>query len=112
MHSSATFWKHQFKLEVGHENLQSELSGILSSTMSYAPETNAIWSRGTQDDKIRMGNPIMESAIFDVDESWKYEIQEFMNAKTSADIRMGTIDDAWETIGLVDKIYEKLEAKT
>jgi len=45
LHSSATAWKHTFRLEIGCEKGYAAISGLLSKTGSYGRETLVIGRR-------------------------------------------------------------------
>lgn len=107
LHSSATQWKHKFLLEMAFEEGYINLDGILSGTRSYAPEKLIVGRREFEDITFAMGKPKESTTWFENDDSWKLEVDEFVNAilgKTS--IQNGTSTDAFETLRLVERIYE------
>jgi len=106
LHSTANQWKHKFLLELTFENGFINLDGILSTTGSYAPE-KIIYSYRDQEDVTKgMGRPLEISSIFEVDNSWKYELQEFYNAiKGLGTVKNGTINDAFQIMSLIEDIY-------
>ena len=107
IHSSATQWKHKFLLEMCFEEGYINLDGILSGTRSYAPEKLVLGKREFEDITFAMGKPKETITWFENDDSWKLEIDEFVNAilgKTT--IKNGTSEDAFETLRLVERIYE------
>ena len=107
LHSSATQWKHKFLLEMCFEEGYINLDGILSGTRSYAPEKLVIGRREFEDITFAMGKPKENTTWFENDDSWRLEVKEFINAvlgKTK--IKHGTSKDAYETLKLVEKIYE------
>jgi len=107
LHSSATQWKHKFLLEMCFEEGYVNLDGILSGTRSYAPESLVIGRREFEDVTFAMGKPKESITWFENDDSWKLEINEFVDAilgKTT--IQNGTSTDAYETLRLVERIYE------
>jgi predicted dehydrogenase len=106
MHSSATQWKHKFLLEMCFEEGYINLDGILSGTRSYAPEKLVIGRREFEDITFAMGKPKENIIWFENDDSWVLEVDEFINAvKGNGEILQGTINDAFETLSLVEKIY-------
>lgn len=107
LHSSATQWKHKFLLEMCFEEGYINLDGILSGTRSYAPEKLIIGRREFEDITFAMGKPKETTIWFENDDSWKLEIDEFVNAiLNNSTIKNGTSEDAFETLRLVERIYE------
>jgi predicted dehydrogenase len=107
LHSSATQWKHKFLLEMCFEEGYVNLDGILSGTRSYAPEKLVVGKREFEDITFAMGKPKENTTWFENDDSWKLEVDEFVDAilgKTT--IKNGTSEDAIETLRLVERIYE------
>jgi hypothetical protein len=86
------------------------LDGILSGTRSYAPESLIIGRREFEDITFAMGKPKETVISFENDHSWNLEVDEFMNAVNGeSKISQGTLTDAFETLSLVEKIYEQSE---
>jgi len=107
LHSSATQWKHKFLLEMCFEEGYINLDGILSGTRSYAPEKLVVGKREFEDITFAMGKPKETTTWFENDDSWKLEIDEFVNAILNKEpILNGTSKDAIETLKLVERIYE------
>lgn len=107
LHSSATQWRHKFLLEMCFEEGYINLDGILSGTRSYAPEKLIIGRREFEDITFAMGKPKETTIWFENDDSWKLEIDEFVNAVLNkSTIQNGTSKDAFETLKLVERIYE------
>lgn len=110
MHSSATQWRHKFLLEMCFEEGYLNLDGILSGTRSYAPEKLIIGKREFEDITFAMGKPKETIISFENDHSWEMEIDEFMSAvKGKGKIIQGSLDDAFETLSLVEKVYNSSE---
>lgn len=106
-HSSATQWKHKFLLEMCFEEGYINLDGILSNTRSYAPEKLVVGRREFEDITFAMGKPRETITWFENDDSWKLEIDEFINAILGkSTVQNGTSKDAYETLKLVERIYE------
>lgn len=102
LHSSASQWKHRFRLEIGMTKGALTLSGILSGSKSYGAETLTITKRGEND----MGDPSEEVKSYDLDPSWSLEVAEFADAiLRDGDITNGSADDALKTMQLVYRIY-------
>jgi len=107
LHSSATQWKHKFLLEIAFEEGYINLDGILSETRSYAPEKLVVGRREFEDITFAMGKPKENTTWFEYDDSWKIEIDEFIDAiQGKSNIENGTSDDAYQTLKLVERIYE------
>jgi len=107
LHSSATQWKHKFLLEMCFEEGYVNLDGILSRTRSYSPEKLVVGRREFEDITFAMGKPKENTTWFENDDSWRLEVKEFINAILGkGEIKHGTSKDAYETLKLVEKIYE------
>jgi predicted dehydrogenase len=107
LHSSATQWKHKFLLEMTFENGYINLDGILSTSRSYTPETMTIGRREFEDVTFAMGKPKECSTYYEYDESWNYELKEFMGAiNKKSSLKNGTSRDALEIMKLIDSIYQ------
>lgn len=107
LHSSATQWQHKFLLEMCFEEGYINLDGILSNTRSYAPEKLVVGRREFEDITFAMGKPKETTTYFENDDSWKLEVDEFLNAvEGKGTIINGTSQDAYDTLRLVERIYE------
>lgn len=110
LHSSATQWRHKFLLELCFEEGYLNLDGILSGTRSYAPEKLIIGRREFEDVTFAMGKPKESILCFENDHSWDLEIEEFINAvKGKGKVKEGTLQDAYDTLSLVQRVYENTE---
>jgi predicted dehydrogenase len=106
LHSSATQWKHKFLLEMTFENGYINLDGILSSSRSYTPETMTLGMREFEDITFAMGKPKETTTYYEYDESWNYELNEFIDAINEVSkVKNGTSQDALEIMKLIDSIY-------
>jgi predicted dehydrogenase len=107
LHSSATQWRHKFLLEMCFEEGYVNLDGILSGTRSYAPEKLVVGRREFEDITFAMGKPQENTTWFENDDSWELEVAEFIDAiQGKAPVSNGTSKDAYETLRLVERIYE------
>ena len=107
LHSSATQWRHKFLLEMTFENGYINLDGILSASRSYTPETLTLGMREFEDITFAMGKPRETTTYYEYDESWNYELNEFMDAiNQKSSLKNGTSQDAFEIMKLVDSIYK------
>jgi len=108
MHSSATQWRHKFLLELCFEKGYINLDGILSNSRSYAPETLIVGRREFEDITYAMGKPKESTTWFENDDSWKLELEEFIDAiLNKKDIVHGTSQEAYRVLDLVETIYDK-----
>lgn len=108
MHSSATQWKHKFSLEMEFEDGYVNLEGILSNSRSYAPETLVTAKREFEDVTYAMGKPKETITWFENDDSWKLELDEFVDAiLNGSTIKHGTSKDGLRALSLVEDIYTK-----
>lgn len=104
LHSSATQWRHTFRLEITLERGSLLLGGILTSSKSYGNETLKIIFSDPDSDK---GDPREEVLSFDEDVSWDHEVISFTDAiRNSDNIVNGSIDQAIEIMDLIEKIYK------
>ena len=107
LHSSATQWKHKFLLEMTFENGYINLDGILSSSRSYTPETMTLGMREFEDITFAMGKPKETTTYYEYDESWNYELKEFVDAINEVSkVKNGTSQDSLEIMKLIDSIYQ------
>lgn len=108
LHSSATQWRHKFLLEMCFEEGYINLEGILSATRSYAPETMVVGRREFEDITFAMGKPSEQVTWFETDNSWKYELDEFIDCIiNNKKVAHGNSSDAYKTLDLVERIYAK-----
>ena len=100
IHSTATQWQHQFRIEITFEKALINLTGILSRSMSYGEESIEIQPKLKKNKK-------MKTIKFKKDLSWKREVTEYINSiKFNKKILNGTIYDAIEVMKMVDLIYK------
>lgn len=102
LHSSATQWRHQFRLELALTEGAIILGGILSGSKSYGDETMTTIKK-SEDGR---GMPKREIRKFGVDHSWQDEIDEFADAIwNDKPIIYGNSADALATMELTYRIY-------
>lgn len=107
LHSSATLWKHMFRLEILLENGYLIASGLLSRTGSYGRETLTIGRRQFEDEALALGNPREELIYFDRDTSWNLEVNAFLDCIVNNKcVINSSSEDALKVMELVDKIYK------
>lgn len=103
IHSTATQWRHKFKLEIALTGGSIALSGILTGSKSYGQETMTISYSGKND----AGVPAETVSTYIHDNSWRDEIWEFAAAiAEDTPILIGNSRDAYATLRLVYDIYE------
>lgn len=102
LHSSATEWRHRFRLEINLERGQLLLSGILSGSKSYGAETLTVVTAGPDD----FGDPPDVTTRYNKDHSWRDEVADFAAAiRQNRPVREGSSADALATMDLVYRIY-------
>ena len=104
LHSSATQWRHLFNLEITMERGSLVLGGLLTGSKSYGDETLTIITADPENDK---GAPRESISKYNEDVSWDNEIKYFAESlEKKSPIKRGSIDDAMETMRLIEKIYK------
>jgi predicted dehydrogenase len=104
LHSSATQWRHVFNLEITLQKGSLVLGGLLTGSKSYGDETLRIISSNPEKDQ---GIPMESSTKYNEDVSWDNEILYFYNCLIkNLKIKRGSIEDAIETMKLVEAIYK------
>jgi len=102
LHSSATEWRHRFRLEITLEFGAITLSGLLTSSKSYGAEKITV---AYADDKA-YGDPVEKTTHYNEDPSWRDEINEFVDAIINNGVIInGNSVDALATMKLVYQIY-------
>ena len=106
LHSSATFGKHMFKLNVILEKGYLKLEGLLSKTGSYGRETLVIGRRQFEDETEAVGNPSEETIYFDNDLSWELEVNRFIDCiLNDKPVLESNSTDAYNAMNLVHQCY-------
>lgn len=106
LHSSATQWNHKFLLDIYLEKGYINISGILSSTMTYGKETLKIARCIYDEEGYPLPNPEETLNYYEDDNSWKMEIDEFVDRIINkTPIQTGTCLEAYKTMQLIEKIY-------
>ena len=102
LHSTATEWRHRFRLEVTLAKGAVILSGILSGSKSYGAETlTVVWASDES-----AGDPREQTTRYNNDPSWASEINEFTDAVLKDRVIVnGSSLDALRTMQLVYRIY-------
>ena len=104
VHSSATQWRHVFNLEITLQKGSLVLGGLLTGSKSYGDETLRVITSNPEKDK---GMPKESTKKYNEDVSWDNEIKYFSNClANNLEIERGSIEDAIETMKLVEAIYK------
>ena len=104
LHSSATQWRHLFNLEITMERGSLVLGGLLTGSKSYGDETLTMIEADPENDK---GAPRESISKYNEDVSWDNEIKYFAESlEKKSSIARGSINDAMETMRLIEKIYK------
>ncbi len=107
LHSSATFWKHMFQLDIILENGYLKVEGLLSKTGSYGRETLIIGRRQFEDETEAIGNPSEETIYFDNDKSWGLELNQFVDCIVNDEpVMVSNSSDAYNVMELVHLCYQ------
>lgn len=108
LHSSATLWKHTFKLEIFLEGAYLIVSGLLSKTGSYGRETLTFGRRQFEDESFALGNPREEIIYFDQDISWTTEVEKFTECiLMDKKIENSSSYDSLKVMEFIDRIYRE-----
>lgn len=107
LHSSATSWKHTFRLEIGCSKGYATVTGLLSKTGSYGRETLLVGRRPTPTERTAVGNPREETTYYDVDPSWDMEVAHFVECiRENKQVQQGNSLDALRVMEIVDRVYQ------
>jgi len=113
LHSSATLWKHTFRLEIGLEGGYLIAKGLLSRTGSYGGETLIIGRKPSDGDEVPMGNPREEIVHFDRDLSWELQVKQLVHCiQTGSPVTDCSSLDALRVMELIDAIYRQSGVKS
>ena len=108
IHSSATQWKHLFRLEVFYEKGYIIVNGMVTKSGSYGPETIIIGQNHEIESANALGRPREDIIYFDQNYSWEREIREFSDdLLKDIPVQVGTIDDALNIMTLIGRIYSE-----
>jgi predicted dehydrogenase len=106
LHSSATSWKHMFRLEIGLERGYLTISGLLSKTGSYGRETLLLSRRPASGETVALGNPREEMTYYDTDNSWDIQVQQFVDViRHDAPVIDSTSYDALRVMQIIETVY-------
>lgn len=105
-HSSATMWKHTFRIDITLEEGYITVEGLLSKSGSYGREKIVIGRRQFEDEAAAVGNPSEEVTYFDKDMSWDLEVDEFIKCiDQNIPISNSSSEDALKVMEIIEKAY-------
>jgi predicted dehydrogenase len=106
LHSSATQWKHTFRLEIGLERGYLVASGLLSKSGSYGRENLVVGRRATEGERMAAGNPREEITYYDDDPSWQIQVNNLVDCVLNdRPVTDSTSADALRAMGIIDRVY-------
>jgi predicted dehydrogenase len=107
LHSSATQWRHTFRLELYLSGGFVSVDGILSASGSYGTEILSIALNRQDANGNPLPNPEWQEIRFSDDKSWDKEMADFYNAITGhMPIQCGSSSQALTVMELVEAIYQ------
>ncbi len=109
LHSSATFWKHTFRIDFILEEGYIFVEGLLSKSGSYGREKLVAAKRQFEDETEAVGNPSEEVTYFDQDDSWGLEVDEFV--RCIKENKLVTVSSSWDALRVME-IIEQAYADT
>ena len=108
VHSSATQWRHTFRLEIYLERGYLVIEGILSSTGTYGRETLKMATCLRNEDGHPLPNPRESETFYSEDRSWELEIADFLQCvRSDQAVGVGSSADALRVMKLVHEIYKQ-----
>jgi predicted dehydrogenase len=111
LHSSATLWRHTFRLDLTLEQGYILIEGLLSKSGSYGRERLVVGKRQFEDEADAIGNPSEEVTSFDRDLSWDLEIEAFIDCiRGDKPVTVSSSRDALRVMELIDRAYQNAGA--
>jgi predicted dehydrogenase len=105
-HSSATFWKHTFRIDIALQGGYMVVEGLLSKSGSYGREQLRVARRQFEDEAEAVGNPSEEVTYFDKDLSWDLEVAEFIKCIVeNKPVTASSSEDALKVMEIIEKAY-------
>jgi len=113
LHSSATLWKHTFRLHIGMEEGYLIAQGLLSQSGSYGREQLIIGRKPRADEpRLALGNPKEEVVYFDKDLSWTLQVQELVKCiQEDLPVIDSSTQDALRVMEIVEVAYKQAGVK-
>jgi len=113
LHSSATLWKHTFRLELGLEGGYLTAQGLLSKSGSYGREMLIIGRKPRGEEGVALGNPREEIVYFDRDLSWELQVKELIHCiQEDLPVRDSSTLDAFRVMEIIDTVYREAITST
>ena len=113
LHSSATFWKHMFQINITLDNGYISIDGLLSKSGSYGRETLKVGRRKFEDESDAVGNPSEEIIYFDKDSSWDIELENFIDCiANNHSVDYSNSEDAYNVMKVIEKCYKDSDLKS
>lgn len=107
LHSSATLWRHAFRIDITMELGYLIVEGLLSKSGSYGRERLIVGKRQFEDETDAVGNPSEEVTQFDRDTSWEMEIDMFLDCiKQDRPVDVSNSLDALKVMEIIDRAYQ------
>jgi predicted dehydrogenase len=111
LHSSATLWKHTFRLEIGLEGGYLVCKGLLSKTGSYGREMLIVGRKPSDTGGAALGHPREEIIYFDRDLSWELQVKELIHCiRTGKPVADSSSEDALRVLELIEAVYRQARA--
>jgi predicted dehydrogenase len=111
LHSSATLWKHTFRLDIGLQEGYLSAQGLLSKSGSYGRETLVIGRKSRSGGAV--GNPREEVVYFDRDLSWELQVQELVKCiREDVPVTDSSTFDALRVMEIIDAVYRQENVRT
>jgi predicted dehydrogenase len=107
LHSSATLWRHTFRLDVGLEGGYLVAEGLLSKTGSYGRERLVIGRRPPDDDdRTAIGSAREELVYFDSDRSWDVQVRDLVTCiMDDRPVSDSSSLDALRVMEIIEAVY-------
>lgn len=106
LHSSATQWKHCFRLEIGLSGGFITLDGLNTGSRSYGEET-ITWGKSQMAEDIPIaGRPIENREVFNTDDSWAWEQDGFVKSVSGEVPKVSQSNSALHVMSTIRHIYQ------
>jgi predicted dehydrogenase len=110
LHSTMTQWRHLFSFEIFLERGYIVINGLRTASGTYGDEVMTVAKNRTTAPAATWSDE--EHFRFDVNNSWRYEVEHFFRAITEeSPVTIGTTQDALRLMRLMDRIYSHSAAR-
>lgn len=104
LHSSATLWRHTFRLELGLSDGYLVVGGLLSKSGSYGRESLLIGRRPLRPG----GSPREDVVYYDTDPSWDIQVRHLVeHIRADTPVADSNSRDALEVMKLIAAVYAR-----